>query len=242
MEMSLKYHTSIIPIILISQVIMLATRQQNNYIVVLLVTITRIIRILYSNNLQFRQSMVPTVYIDQRIRDSRDATSFIISGLPTSTVHSDKYIVSEMCTNEFKVHVDIVSTKRLGKASSSSLPSSATRIQPLLVNVRNTEHASLIISSARQLRQSVSPFVRDNIFINPNLTQAEAHTAYELRCRRWTSRGSQPSLSIAATLPAVSNAELNATVPAFKPTKPYQPAIDRPSSSLQSSVPNDSVI
>jgi len=51
-------------------------------------------------------SMVAAVYIDRRIRDSR-ASSFIIYGLPTSTVHSDKYIVSEMCTNEFKVHVDI---------------------------------------------------------------------------------------------------------------------------------------
>jgi len=99
---------------------------------------------------QFRQSMVDAVYFDQRIRDSR-ASSFIISGnLPTSTVHSNKYILSEMCTNEFKVHVDIVSTKRLGKALLSSPPSSSTRIQPILVNVRNTEHTYQFICSSTE--------------------------------------------------------------------------------------------
>jgi len=39
------------------------------------------------------------------------------------------------------------------------------------------------ISSARQLRQSIASLVRDNVYINPNLTKAEASAAYELRCR-----------------------------------------------------------
>jgi len=75
-----------------------------------------------------------------------------------------------------------------------------------------------------QLRQSISPFVRDNIFINPNLIKAEAQAAYELRCGH---RETVNRLSVAAALPAVANSELNSTVP---------------TSSLQSSVPNDSVI
>ena len=111
---------------------------------------------------QFRQSLVAAVYIDQRDRDSH-ASSFIVSGLPTSTDHSDKSIVTDLCSNEFNVQVDIVNTKRLGKASSSS-----TKVQPLLINVKNADHAKQIISSVRRLRQSTVYLVRDNVFINPN--------------------------------------------------------------------------
>jgi len=93
---------------------------------------------------QFRQSLVAAVYIDQHDRDSH-SSSFIISGLPSSVVHSDKYILMELCSNEFNIQVDIVSTKSLGKASPSS-----NKIRLLLVHVKNVDHAKQIISSARQ--------------------------------------------------------------------------------------------
>lgn len=177
---------------------------------------------------QFRQSLVAAVYIDQRDKDSR-SSSFIVSGLPSSAVHSDKYIVTELCMNEFNIQVDIVSTKRLGKAS----PSTDT-VQPLLVHVKNVDHAKLIISSARHLRQSIASLVRDNVYINPNLTKAEASAAYELRCRhreaanrRSTAGGRsvghpahQQSANIEGVLPSsksVSDSSLNATVPPFMP-------------------------
>jgi hypothetical protein len=129
---------------------------------------------------KFRQSLVAAVYIDQREKNRR-ASSFIISGLPTSTVHSDKAIANDMCLHEFNVQIEVVSTKRLGKPDTSLL--SATKIQPLLVTVKDADQAKLIISSARQLRQSEVAHVRANVFINPNLTKAEASAAYELRCR-----------------------------------------------------------
>lgn len=177
---------------------------------------------------QFRQSLVAAVYIDQRVRDSR-ASSFIISGLPISAVRSDNSIVSELCSNEFNIQVDIANTKRLGKSSSS--PSSAI-IQPLLVNVRNTDHAKLIISSARQLRRSSVPLIRDNVFINPNLTKAEASAAYEMRCRhreavnRRSTAGQPATVQTAQSSVAdgtsnvgchvnVSASTLNAAVPTF---------------------------
>jgi len=186
---------------------------------------------------KLRQSMVAAVYIDQRDRDNR-ASSFIISGLPTSAVHSDTSIVKELCTNEFHVDIDIVNTKRLGKvlssSSSSSLSSSSVKVQPILVNVKNTDHVKQIVSSARQLRVSAVPLIRDNVFINPNLTKAEAAAAYELRCRRrqTAARRSTTNLSnghaaknqqpatIPSSLPGsmpVTAAVLNAAVPAFVP-------------------------
>jgi len=33
------------------------------------------------------------------------------------------------------------------------------------------------------MRQSIASLVRDNVYINQNLTKAEASAAYELRCR-----------------------------------------------------------
>jgi len=125
----------------------------------------------------FRQLLVAAVYIDQHGRDIR-SSSFIISGLPLSVVHSDKYIVMERCSNEFNIQVDIVSTKCLGKTSPSS-----NKIQPLLVHVNNVDHAKQIISSARQMRQYIASLVRDNVYINQNVTKAAASAAYELRCR-----------------------------------------------------------
>jgi len=80
--------------------------------------------------------------------------------------------------------------------------------------------------SFRQLRQSISPFVRDNIFIIPNLTKSEAYAAYELRCQH---REAVNCRSVSATLPGVANSELNTTLLPFQPTTPFQPAIGRPS-------------
>ena len=134
------------------------------------------------------------------------------------------------------MQVDIVYTKRLGKPSTSS----TAKTLPLLVNVKNVNHAKLIISSARQLRQSTVPFIRDNIFINPNLTKAEASAAYELRCRQrelasqrsafnhqpgssanQLSSISPPDTNVlptAASSSTVSALSLNAVAPSFVPS------------------------
>ena len=179
---------------------------------------------------KFRQSMVAAVYVDQRDKDRR-ATSFIISGLPTSSSFPDQQIVTDLCSNEFNIQIDIASTKRLGKTSMPSTSSSSAKIQPLLVNVKNPDHAKTIISSARRLRQSTVSAIRDNVFINANLTKAEATAAYELRCRRRVNlaRRSAPvdkavshtaPPGVTAVLPgssAFTASSLNAAVSSFVP-------------------------
>jgi len=57
-------------------------------------------------------------------------------------------------------------------------------VQPLLVSVYSKEQAASIVSSAKILRKSDSPVVKDNIYINPDLTKAHATAAYQLRCQR----------------------------------------------------------
>jgi len=53
--------------------------------------------------------MVAAVYIDQRIRDSR-ASRFIIFGLPTSTVHSDKINISLLCLRRVQMNAKFMLT------------------------------------------------------------------------------------------------------------------------------------
>jgi hypothetical protein len=103
--------------------------------------------------------------------------------------------------------------------------------------VKNVDHAKRIISSARHLRQSQDPLVRDNVYINPNLTKAEASAAYELRCRhreqgaaRRTTTGDRSAAhtvshpasmaDVSVVLPSsstLSSSALNAAVPSFVP-------------------------
>jgi hypothetical protein len=65
------------------------------------------------------------------------------------------------------VRPDVVSAKRLGR-------SQVGKIQPLLVYLKQADQAQQLINSAKRLHHSANPAVRDKVFINPNLTKAEA--------------------------------------------------------------------
>jgi len=55
------------------------------------------------------------------------------------------------------------------------------RIQPLLVVLRSVDY---LIKNAKRLRQSNDSDIRNSVYINPDLTKAEAQNAYQRRCRR----------------------------------------------------------
>jgi len=73
--------------------------------------------------------------------------------------------------------INVVSCKRLGKPQTG-------RAQPLLVVCKDTNEASSTVAAARNLRRSTDPVIRNNVYINHNLTRAEARAAYEVRCQR----------------------------------------------------------
>jgi hypothetical protein len=123
----------------------------------------------------FREAAVAAVYVDQRRKDSRK-NSVIISGLPPRP-QTDKSSVLQLFKTEFDLDTDIPVCRRLGQ----QLPG---KIQPLLVVLKNPEHASLILSGAKRLRLSEDALVRKQIYINPHLTKAEATAAYDQRCQR----------------------------------------------------------
>ena len=166
-----------------------------------------------------RENVIAAVYVDQAARDRR-AASFIVSGLPTSTDLPDNAIVAQLCSSELGLQPDITATKRLGKPT-------AGKIQPILVHTKDTQGAQSVITNAKKLRQSNFPFIKSSVYINSNLTKAEAMASYEMRCRRRQAAQAKAThnstINATAALsqippPQTSTINFNLSAPAYQPT------------------------
>ena len=124
----------------------------------------------------FQQSVVAAVYVDQSVKKRRE-TSIIVTGLAPTVTTPDSELFTTLCSTEFHFHPNIASTKRLGRVMEG-------RIQPLLVYLKQSEQAKQLVASAKQLRRSSDPVTKEKVFINPNLTRAEAAAAYQVRVQR----------------------------------------------------------
>lgn len=133
---------------------------------------------------------VTAIYVEQSVKKRR-ASSLIVSGMPIVSSASDEQQFTKLCQSEFGVNPDIAYNKRLG-------PPKPGRFQPLLVALRTEDAARQLIDRARQLRHSSDNYVRTNIYINANLTRAEANAAYQFRQQR----RQRSSSSSATVLPA----------------------------------------
>lgn len=140
----------------------------------------------------FRNAVVSAVYADFEEKDRR-AKNIVISGLCTSS-QSDKVSVENLCNSEFGFTPQIVKCRRLG------LPRD-DRVQPLLVVLETTNDSEFLIKNARCLRRSANPAIRDSVYINPDLTKAEALTAYHRRCRRRELAAARSATRVQATQP-----------------------------------------
>lgn len=135
----------------------------------------------------FRESVLTAVYVDKRTKDSR-ASNVVISGLPFKPQCSDKEAVRSLLQSELNVVTDVKHCRRLGARSDG-------RVQPLLVVLPSADVAARVLSLAKTFRNSINTKVRDSVYINANLTKAEARAAYELRCRRRERRQQQSQRS-----------------------------------------------
>ena len=202
---------------------------------------------------QLRQAVVSAVYEDLHSKSAR-ANNIIISGLPKLDRSDDKDTVLELIGNEFNIMPAIKQCRRLGKPL-------ANKPQNLLVTLESRDHVNVILSSAKQLRSSYNDFVRANVYINSDLTKAEAAVAFEERCRRRLQREERssrqqqhqqqkasngmiviPSNPTACSHTAVigsivTNTQLNASVPDFLPSMLVQ-STENLSSSAQASATN----
>ena len=136
-------------------------------------------------SLAMKQAVVTAVYRDLQEKDRR-ARNVVISGLPTSA--DDVSSVKRLLTDEFQQHFDVVKCRRLGRQQDG-------RIQPLLVTLGTESQATVVTRSARQLRQSHNEAVRSSVYINADLTRAEAFSAYQTRCDRRQRAARQPPSS-----------------------------------------------
>ena len=123
----------------------------------------------------FRNAVLATVYSERQNQESR-AKNFVISGLPSGT-EDDKTVVEQLCQNDLNLCPSIRSCRRLGRKV-------VGKNQPVLVSVSTAHEASAVISCAKKLRQSADPMVNSQVFINVDLTKAQAAAAYEQRCLR----------------------------------------------------------
>ena len=115
-------------------------------------------------------------------RDSLDrakrARSVILSGLQESdNEDNDSKVVRDLLWTEFNYDPSALVCRRLGQLISG-------RSRCLLVTLPASEEASWLVSTAHRLRKSRDPSIRQNVYINKNLSKAEQHIAYEDRCRR----------------------------------------------------------
>ena len=126
-----------------------------------------------------------SVYIDLSLKEQK-ACNVVISGLESG--QNDSEAVNKLLHTEFGYNKPIARCRRVGRPSSD-------RVQALVATLESKEDAKYLIENARQLRHSQSDIVRSQIYINADLTPAEARAAYELRCRRRERNQNQPQTS-----------------------------------------------
>lgn len=128
---------------------------------------------------QLTKDLLSAVYVDFESKKRR-SNNVIISGFPEGVNGGDRYSVENFLQVEFPA-IDpgfkITGCRRLGICIEG-------RVRPLLVSFESTSEASFLLQNARCLRKSTTSYVREGIYINPDLTKAEAAAAYELRQKR----------------------------------------------------------
>jgi hypothetical protein len=122
-----------------------------------------------------RDEAVTAMYVDQHDRERR-CLNVVIRGLRAESNKEDKDLVVQLfhAVSSKKFHISKVC--RLGRDP-------ANQVRPVLVTVYKNE-AQWLVDNAKGLRHSTDDYTRKSIYINADMTPAQAQAAYELRCRR----------------------------------------------------------
>jgi len=127
------------------------------------------------------KDLLSAVYIDLEEKKRR-SNNIVISGLPVAPVDRDgaeSFLRAEF--HEIASDLKVTVCRRLGRKDND-------RIQPLLVTCSNAADVQFILDNAKRLRRSNYCLVRYQIYINPDLTKAEAAAAFEIRQKRRAAR------------------------------------------------------
>ena len=109
----------------------------------------------------------------------RRKSNVIVHGLHSSDDIDDIELLLSLCEDYLHVKPCVVREKcrRLGKP----MPG---KIQPLLIVLTNESAANDLLHDAKRLRRCGDQYTEQHVFINPDLTPAQARVAYERRQRR----------------------------------------------------------
>ena len=124
-------------------------------------------------------SDVLTAMHTEMAEKTRRRCNIVISGLPSSR-SSDLDLTRDLFVSHLGLDAAtlpaIKSVRRVGKVM-------ADKPRLLIVGLTREEEVDSIMKSAKSLRNSIDPVLRNSVFINRDLTKAEAKAAYELRQR-----------------------------------------------------------
>lgn len=124
-----------------------------------------------------KQAVVVAVYRDLQEHDKR-ARNIVLSGMKAAADdQQDSHLASDLLEAEFGFKPTIEKCRRLGKKQ-------PLRIQPLLLTLSTAKEASYYVTEAKRLRQSDNEHIRRSVYINRDVTKAEAQAAYISRCER----------------------------------------------------------
>lgn len=112
-----------------------------------------------------RQAVVSAVYADFDDRNCRNKNT-VINGLRVEG-NGDKNTVEKLLIGEFSLLTTIVKCRRLGRKLDG-------KIQPILVAMPSVAEAECLIYDAKRLSKWTNENVKSSLFINADLTKAEA--------------------------------------------------------------------
>jgi hypothetical protein len=163
------------------------------------------------------KSMLAAVHVEFADKQRR-RSNVIVSGLKPCEGFSDPELFLQLCEENLSSKPSIRNDRcrRLGKVQPG-------KIQPLLVALTSEDAATELLGCSSQLRKSNDVLVRSTVYINADLTPAEALAAWELRSKR-RERKARSEQQIAdgnavssenPLLHADTNSKLSVSAPAF---------------------------
>ena len=167
------------------------------------------------------ENIIKAIHLDTMSKD-RKRTNIVVSGLKPMKNKDTKEQVSEFLHQYWNIPMTTTITcRRLGSVK-------LDKIQPLLISLPDASIASEIIREARILRHSTDPYVKANVYVNPDRTKAEGLAAFELREQRRKAKGESSTNA--------SNGNLNPKAPSFSPDASLLPVTVQPAQSATTSV------
>jgi len=117
---------------------------------------------------------------------TRRKKNVVVCGLPESQGDNDRALhdeaaFSRLCEEHLSVKPSLShkGCKRLGKLIDGN-----HQPRRLLVHLTSEENASNVLLAAKRLRHSDEPFIAESVYINPDMSPAEAKLAFEKRAKR----------------------------------------------------------